>query len=171
MLSRFAYRRAALVFAAMLGLHAGAAVSMSGESTMFEVAGTFEVKVTPQPADAVGAAAGIGRLALEKRFLGPLEATSRGEMLASGDGSRDGAYVAVETVDGCLDGRRGRFALVHHALMRDGTPEAWTVTVVPGSGTGELVGLSGSMRIDIADGVHHYTFRYTLGAGTDGDGG
>jgi len=35
--------------------------------------------------------------------------------------------------------------------------------VVPGTGTGELAGLHGSMRIDIAeDGAHSYTFDYVL---------
>jgi hypothetical protein len=36
------------------------------------------------------------------------------------------------------------------------------VTVVPDSGTGELVGLAGSMRIQVEDGRHAYTFDYRL---------
>jgi hypothetical protein len=36
------------------------------------------------------------------------------------------------------------------------------VTVVPDSGTDELVGLSGSMRIDNAGGKHSYVFEYTI---------
>jgi hypothetical protein len=36
------------------------------------------------------------------------------------------------------------------------------VTVVPDSGTGELVGLSGSMKIDIVEKQHHYEFSYSL---------
>jgi hypothetical protein len=35
---------------------------------------------------------------------------------------------------------------------------------VPDSGTGELVGLAGTMQIDIADGKHSYVFEYTLPA-------
>ncbi|WP_083808415.1 DUF3224 domain-containing protein [Granulicella tundricola] len=37
-----------------------------------------------------------------------------------------------------------------------------TVTVVPGSGTGELVGLSGTMKIVIEGGKHSYVFDYLL---------
>jgi hypothetical protein len=37
-----------------------------------------------------------------------------------------------------------------------------SVTVVPDSGTGELVGLAGKMTIKIADGKHLYDFEYTL---------
>jgi hypothetical protein len=37
-----------------------------------------------------------------------------------------------------------------------------SVTVVPDSGTGELVGLAGKMDIKIADGKHYYDFEYSL---------
>jgi hypothetical protein len=37
-----------------------------------------------------------------------------------------------------------------------------SVTVVPGSGTGELAGIAGTMTILIASGKHSYTFEYTL---------
>jgi hypothetical protein len=37
-----------------------------------------------------------------------------------------------------------------------------SVTVVPDSGTGQLVGLAGKMTIKIADGKHFYEFDYTL---------
>jgi hypothetical protein len=42
-----------------------------------------------------------------------------------------------------------------------GAPQQ-TVTVVPDSGTGQLVGLSGKMTGNIADGKHSYDFEYTL---------
>jgi hypothetical protein len=126
--------------------------------------GTFEVKVAPQAADNPPAqAAALTRLSLDKHYRGPLEAIGQGEMLAAGDGGRkDGAYVAMERVTGTLYGRAGSFALVHRALMRDGTPEGWSVVVVPGSGTGELAGLEGSLRITIEHGTHFYDLDYTL---------
>ena len=37
-----------------------------------------------------------------------------------------------------------------------------SVTVVPDSGSGELIGLAGKMDIKIADGKHCYEFEYTL---------
>jgi hypothetical protein len=37
-----------------------------------------------------------------------------------------------------------------------------TVTVVPGSGTGELSGIAGTMTITNVAGKHSYTFDYTL---------
>jgi hypothetical protein len=40
-----------------------------------------------------------------------------------------------------------------------------TVKVVPDSGTGALLGLSGSMKIIIADGKHFYELDYELPEG------
>ncbi len=40
--------------------------------------------------------------------------------------------------------------------------QSLSVTVVPDSGTEELVGLSGVMDIRIEDGRHLYAFRYSL---------
>jgi hypothetical protein len=45
--------------------------------------------------------------------------------------------------------------------MNQGAPSL-TVTVVPDSGTGELVGLSGQFNIIIAGGQHRYEFTYSL---------
>jgi hypothetical protein len=124
--------------------------------------GTFEVKMTPQPAqDGVGDP-GIGRMALDKQFQGDLEATSKGQMLAAGtDVSGSAGYVALERVSGTLHGRSGTFALQHSGTMTRGTPQL-SITVVPDSATGELLGLAGNLAITIADGKHSYDFEYTL---------
>ncbi len=45
--------------------------------------------------------------------------------------------------------------------MNRGAPSL-TITVIPDSGTGQLAGLSGSMKIDIAEGKHTYNFEYRL---------
>ena len=54
--------------------------STQKEGTM-TAQGTFDVKVTPQPADSD--AGPIGRLLLDKQFHGALEATSKGQMLGA----------------------------------------------------------------------------------------
>jgi len=130
-------------------------------STMSEARGTFDVKVIPQAAD--DAAGGpFGRLFLDKQFHGDLEGGSKGQMLASGTGKDgSGAYVALELVTGTLNGRKGSFVLQHTGTMSKNVA-TMKVTVVPDSGTGELIGLSGTMTIVIADGKHSYVFAYTL---------
>jgi hypothetical protein len=70
-------------------------------------------------------------------------------------------YVAVERVTGSLHGRSGTFALQHSGTMTRGVPQL-IITVVPDSGTGQLVGLTGKMMINITDGKHSYDFEYTL---------
>lgn len=124
--------------------------------------GTFDVQVIPQPAeDGIGDPA-IGRMALDKTFHGELQATSKGQMLAlrtTVEGSA--GYVAIESVSGRLDGRQGTFALQHSGTMTRGAP-LLDVIVIPDSGTGELVGLSGLLAITIVDGAHHYAFDYSL---------
>ena len=127
--------------------------------------GTFDVKVTPQPADEA-AGGPFGRLFLDKQFHGDLDAHSNGQMLASGTGAENsGAYVALERVSGALHGRRGSFVLQHNGTMSKGVA-SMTVTVVPDSGTEELTGLAGKMTIIIADGKHSYEFEYTVGGAT-----
>jgi hypothetical protein len=123
--------------------------------------GTFEVKVTPQTTDSSGESA-VGRMSLDKQFHGDLEATSKGEMLTVGPDVKGSAgYVAIERVIGKLRGQSGTFALQHTGTMTRGVPNL-TITVVPDSGTGELVGLAGKMTINITDGKHSYEFEYTL---------
>lgn len=156
---------ARLLLALAVSLPAAALAQTHTEPVTMHATGHFDVKVSPQTPDNPQAkASGLARLSLDKQFHGDLDAISQGEMLAAGDGSTSGAYVALETVSGKLHGRSGSFALVHRALMVAGTPREWTVVVVPGSGTGELVGLDGSMTITIADGRHDYDFSYTLPA-------
>jgi hypothetical protein len=123
--------------------------------------GPFDVKVTPQE-DKTDPA--IGRHVLDKQFHGDLEATSKGEMLSTGGAKGTGGYVAIEIVTGTLGGRTGTFALQHSGSMID---NAFTliITVVPGSATGQLAGLTGKMNITIAPGGKHtYDFDYALPA-------
>ena len=129
---------------------------------MAHASGTFEVKLTPQAAG--DGASGVGRMSLDKQFRGDLEATSRGEMLTLMTPVEGSAgYVAMEQVTGTIAGRSGTFALQHTGTMRRGA-QRLSVTVVPDSGSGQLAGLAGEMKIDIVGGKHLYTFDYTLDA-------
>jgi Protein of unknown function (DUF3224) len=124
--------------------------------------GTFDVKLTPQASTDSGNGAAVSRMSIDKKFHGDLEGTSRGEMLSAGTAVKDSAgYVAIEWVSATLGGRSGTFALQHSGTLTRGAPQL-TITVVPDSGTGQLVGLAGKFAIQIADGKHSYDFEYTL---------
>jgi hypothetical protein len=124
--------------------------------------GSFEVDIAPLAVNDKAADSGVGRMSLNKTFLGDLEATSKGEMLTAMTAVKGSAgYVAIERVDGRLNGRAGTFALQHSGTMTRGEPTL-SITVVPDSGTGELTGLAGKLTIKIEDKRHFYEFDYTL---------
>ncbi|MBZ5533240.1 MAG: DUF3224 domain-containing protein [Acidobacteriia bacterium] len=123
--------------------------------------GEFEVKVVPVADDRAGDQS-LGRLTIDKQIHGDLEATSVGQMLTATTAVKGSAgYVAMEKVTGTLQGRSGSFILQHSGTMAGGAQQL-NITVVPDSGTGQLVGLTGRMNIIIADGKHSYDFEYTL---------
>jgi hypothetical protein len=96
-----------------------------------------------------------------KSFTGDLTATSCIELVMGqleGDGPR--VYVGVERVEGTLHGRKGSFVLVHTARSL-GTENEMVITVLPGSGTGDLTGLTGTAQIGPG---HAFILDYELGA-------
>ena len=127
--------------------------------------GTFEVKLAPLPAYDTTEGSPLGRRSLDKVFAGDLTATSKGEMLTAGTAMKGSAvYVAVERVTGTLGGRTGSFCLHHTGIMNRGAPSL-TITVVPDSGTDDLIGLTGTMAIIISGGRHSYEFDYEFEGG------
>jgi hypothetical protein len=124
--------------------------------------GSFEVKLAPQAPDGKHEGTTLGRMSLEKQYHGDLEATARGEMLTAMTGVKgSGSYVAIERVKGALHGRSGSFVLQHIGTMTRGEPQL-SISVVPDSGAGRLVGIAGRMTITIAEGKHSYQLTYTL---------
>jgi hypothetical protein len=163
-------RSAVLLFTALIV--GGAPLSSQTPATMSDTVssrvpqtarGTFEVRVTPQPAEDT-AGSSFARFLLEKEIAGDLAGSSRGQMLSAGTPVEGSAgYVALELVSGTLHGRRGTFVLQHVGHMtRDSV--SMTITVLPDSGTGELAGITGRFLISIVDGKHSYVLEYSLGS-------
>jgi hypothetical protein len=107
----------------------------------------------------------LTKVLAQKTFHGDIDGTSTAELImvavpVDGSDEHQGvAYVGVERITGSVHGRAGNFVLTHTADIAAGM----TVSVVAGSGSGELRGLSGELRIDRADdGSHTYTFDYDL---------
>jgi hypothetical protein len=132
-----------------------------------EANATFELSNQRQvpTADDVAAVVGVEltHSAFEKTFTGDLEATSITEMLATRTPTGGAGYVAMERVVGRLDERVGTFVLLHLGTI-DGAGEPvghWVI--VPGSGTGELSGVSGHAHIGAdADGTHRLQLHYEI---------
>jgi hypothetical protein len=125
--------------------------------------GSFDITATREPPYDSADGLVLARTSFVKTFEGELEASSTVQMLSAGGPVQGSAvYVALERVQGKLGGRSGNFVLAHYGVMNRGEPRL-TLEVAPDSGTGELVGLTGRMQIEIEPGgAHFYRFEYEL---------
>lgn len=105
---------------------------------------------------------------LVKEFAGGVAGRSTTQFsYAFDDVSGVGTYVAMEAFGGSLDGQPGSFAFAHSATSDGRSPErlAELFVIAPGSGTGELAGLTGGGRIiNAEDGTHAVEIDDELGA-------
>ena len=152
------------LFGLLVAVGVMAGTARAQDETVHHAIGTFAVQMTPGAPEVVEAGLGLSRYGLSKTFEGGIDGTATGDMLAGGPPGVEtaGTYVALERVVGTLDGKRGAFLLAHRG---DINAEGYTlsITVVPNSGTGELVGLAGDFALTVTDdGVHHYDLAYTL---------
>jgi hypothetical protein len=104
----------------------------------------------------------LSRVHIARTFSGDLEGESTAElMIAKSEGG--GGYVGHDRITGTLDGKSGSFVFQHSGIMG---PEGVTNTgtIVPGSGTGDLEGITGegTMLAD-EEGSHTLTLAYELG--------
>ncbi len=126
--------------------------------------GEFVVTMSPLAFEGADPEFKLGRMSIDKQISGDLTASTMGQMLSAMTSTKGSAgYVAIEQVAGVLNGKRGTFVLQHSGAMNRGTLSL-VVTVVPDSGTDELVGLEGEFEINVAEGKHTYEFHYRLPA-------
>lgn len=113
---------------------------------------TFTIDMTPGQ----GLITGSARFDFTKTWTGAIDGVSSGTMLTAGDPATGSAgYVALEVFDGRIDGRSGTIAFQQLGTMSEGDPVLQYV-LAPGSGTGDLAGVTGMLTIEAVgdDGVH-----------------
>jgi len=122
--------------------------------------GTFDVELTPGGTELDGA---VNRFELRKTYHGDIQGEGAGVMLSGGDPQAgDAGYVAIETVTGNVGDRYGGFALQQFGTMSSGA-QTLHYEVVPGSGTGELHGITGTFHLTVEfDGTHRYELEYEV---------
>ncbi|MBC8087468.1 MAG: DUF3224 domain-containing protein [Phycisphaerae bacterium] len=101
----------------------------------------------------------MGHNSFHKTFSGDITGTSlvKAIMLVN-ENSGPAVYVGVERFHCSVHGKQGTFLLTHTAFMPD--PERITRwQIVPGSGTGELAGISGTGEIQPG---HNFRMEYNL---------
>lgn len=120
--------------------------------------GTFDVDLEPGDLGVTGMVA----MTLSKVFNGDLVGSAEGMMLSAGDPSSGNAgYVALEVVTGSIGEHTGTFALQQLGTMAGGDREL-TYLVVPGSGRGDFVGITGTLHLTIDDTGHTYRLEVVL---------
>ena len=123
--------------------------------------GAFDVTITPQES---APDAAVARMRLYKEFHGDLEAIAHGEMMAAHEPlTGAGVYVAIDRVTGTLHGKSGSFLMAHRGI-RNADGQELSIVIVPGTGTGQLTGITGSVGIDIVAKEHFYRVDYELPA-------
>jgi hypothetical protein len=105
-----------------------------------------------------------GHLRMRKTYTGQVEGRSVTQFTSAFDQVTGvGTYVAMESFEGTVDGRRGAFNFVHAASTSGADRSNEYGLIVPGSGTDEIAGIEGSVRLRIdADGIHHMDFDHNL---------
>jgi hypothetical protein len=103
----------------------------------------------------------LSQVHISRTFSGELEGESTAEILiAKSEGG--GGYVGHDRITGKLGGKTGGFVIQHGGIMG---PQGIsnTGTIVPGTGTGELEGITGEATL-LADeeGNHTLTLVYEL---------
>jgi hypothetical protein len=91
------------------------------------------------------------RVKVSKAFRGDLTGESKAELLMCINDPKDLAagagYVVSERVVGQLAGKSGSFIVQHWGVSGAGRAPTTAGHIVPGSGTGQLAGLVGSIEI------------------------
>ena len=131
---------------------------------MPHIVAPFTVAARPAAEDPdLGADPVLGLTVFDKVFSGPLVGTSLVRMVSTGVGGAPLAYVALERVEGELDGRVGAFVLQHVGTITSDGP-VLRLDVVAGSGTDGLAGITGTGTIEHTEAGAHLELDYELPA-------
>ena len=95
------------------------------------------------------------RVEMTHVYTGIIEGQGTIQYLFANNGSNQGGFVALEKITGQVEGRSGSFVLQHRGTFGDG-PTHITMTVLPGTGTGDLQGLSGQAAMTFTEHLEHY---------------
>lgn len=131
---------------------------------MTRIVSPFTVAARPAADDPdLGADPVLALTIFDKIFSGPLVGTSVVRMVSTGVGGAPLAYVALERVEGELDGRVGAFVLQHVGTITSDGP-VLRLDVVAGSGTDGLAGITGTGTIEHTEAGAHLELDYELPA-------
>jgi hypothetical protein len=126
--------------------------------------GSFEVRQWNEtPYEEFEDGAKLTRAEVEQRFSGDIAGDGAAQWLMSYRKDGTAHFVGLQRVTGVIGDRRGSFVLETVGDF-DGTEARWTAIVIRGSGTGDLVDLTGSGGFGAPHGsTAEYELEYRLG--------
>jgi Protein of unknown function (DUF3224) len=118
---------------------------MVGSITMAErLTGIFKIEGWDESADSEQEdGRKLTQASVKQSFSGDIEGEGSVEWLMCYRPDQTAEFVGLQRIDGRLGGRSGSFVLLQTDGSFDGTEAKGQLSVVPGSGTGELSGLRG----------------------------
>jgi hypothetical protein len=93
----------------------------------------------------------LTKASVSKKFTGDLEGEGHVEYLMMYRSDQTAAFVGIERFTGRLGGKTGSFVLQRTGVFEGGTANE-SYTIIPGSGTGDLAGVSGSGTSSVGHG-------------------
>ncbi len=104
----------------------------------------------------------LTRASVSKTFTGDLEGEGEVEYLMMYRSDGTASFVGLERVTGTIAGKSGSFVLQRTGVFEGGRAKE-SYTVISGSATGELLGLTGSGTSDVGHGGEHpFSMNYEL---------
>jgi hypothetical protein len=104
----------------------------------------------------------LTRASVTKTYTGEIEGDGQVEylMVYRNDGSA--TFVGVERISGRIGGKTGTFVLQRIGTFENGQAKE-SYSVVAGSGTGDVIGLTGDGKSDVGHGMEHpFELNYEL---------
>ena len=115
--------------------------------------GTFEVTDWDEkPFAQIGNGGKLTKATVKGKLAGDITGDVHTEWLMCYASENDATYVGFQKVDGTIDGKSGTFVIENDGIF-DGKKARGNWSVMPGTGTGQLAGLSGEGTFDSPKGT------------------
>ena len=141
----------------LVGISSASVADKIQQESRMSASGVFEVNIEPQNDEIAPA----GRMTIYKEYSGGMAGKGIGQMISKRTEGGAAVYSAIEEFEGTLDGKAGSFTLFHNGFM-SASKQLLDVIIIEGSGTGELIGIKGSLSIIQEAGKHSYVLEYQL---------
>jgi hypothetical protein len=113
-----------------------------------QASATFTLKSWDEKAyDEMEGAPKLTRVSATKSYQGDIEGEGKLEYLMMYRTAGSASFIGLERVTGSVGGRSGSFVIQHRGTFEGGIAKV-TLSVVPGSGTGDLHSMSGEGGFD-----------------------